>query len=228
MEALEQRLGYRFQNKALLKTALTHSSYANEAKSGGVQCNERLEFLGDSVLGMTVAHYLYQRFSALSEGEMTKLRAELVCEQSLVRVAGRLELGQYLYLGKGEEQSGGRSRPSILADAVEAVLAAVMLDGGIGEAERLVELYILPEAETVRKRARDHKTALQELAQRKINQTLVYHMTGESGPDHQKLFTVQVCLNGQPVGTGSGRSKKEAEQAAASDALRSFEENQNA
>ena len=203
MEKLEEKLGYTFQNRALLENALTHSSYANENKHTGAQSNERLEFLGDSVLGMVTADYLYRVHPDLPEGDLTRTRAALVCEGSLVEVAQQLELGTYLKLGKGEDAGGGRERPSIVADAVEAVLAAVYLDGGIGSARKIIQRFIL-DREEEKRGSRDYKTALQELVQR------------ESG---QKRFQVEVELNGAPVGAGEGRSKKEAEQMAAKAAI---------
>ena len=220
MQELEKKLGYSFKNIDYLKTALTHSSYANENRRSGAECNERLEFLGDSVLGMTVAAYLFRTCPDMTEGPMTRLRAELVCEQSLYGVAQKLELGKYLRLGHGEEQGGGRERPSILADAVEAVLAAVYLDGGQAEAEKLVKNYILEPYEAGAQSAnQDYKTMLQELVQRKSGQTLIYSLLGESGPDHDKVFRSQVLLNGEPVGVGDGRNKKESEQMAARTAI---------
>jgi len=224
MTELEQKLGHAFQNEKLLKTALTHSSFANEAKGKGEECNERLEFLGDSILGFTVAKYLYKHRPGMPEGKMTKLRAELVCEQSLVRIADKLGLGAYLFLGRGEELGGGRQRPSILADAVEALFAAVFLDSGISEAEKVV-LSLLDESLELEQGGgaiQDYKTALQELVQRKNGQNLRYHLLSATGPDHQKIFEVEVLLNDTCVGMGTGRSKKEAEQVAASAALRSL------
>ena len=218
MTALEDKLGYHFENPALLENALTHSSYANENKSRGLQSNERLEFLGDSVLGMVTADYLYRTHPDLPEGELTRTRAALVCEESLAEVAGLLDLGAYLKLGRGEESGGGRHRPSIVADAVEAVIAAVYLDGGIGSARKLISHFIL-EREKEMGANRDHKTALQELVQRESGQVLSYRLVGTSGPDHAKVFRVEVDLNGAPVGAGEGHSKKEAEQNAAKAAI---------
>ncbi len=215
MKKLEDTLGYQFKNQALLVNALTHSSYANENRGRGLQSNERLEFLGDSVLGMVVADYLFRNHPDKPEGELTRLRASLVCETSLVVVAQEWNLGQYLLLGKGEEQGGGRTRRSIQADAVEAVLAAVYLDGGITYARNLIQTYILDRVEQEKRTPSDYKTALQELVQRESGRVLSYHLIGESGPDHAKEFTVEVRLNDQGVGTGTGRSKKEAEQNAA-------------
>jgi len=223
MEELEKRLGYTFQDKNLLWTALTHSSYANENKKSGITCNERLEFLGDAILGVTVALYLYKTFPELPEGDMSRIRANLVCEAGLVPVAEQLDLGANLRLGHGEEMGGGRSRASILADAVEAVIAAVYLDGGVSAASALIDRMILSGAEQgVHPRNRDFKTELQELVQKKSGQTIVYSVLAESGPDHNKRFTVEVALNGRALGQGIGRSKKEAEQAAAEKALQAL------
>jgi len=219
MTELEQKIGYTFQDESLLQAALTHSSYANEAKQQRL-CNERLEFLGDSVLGFAVARYLYKHYPDMPEGKMTKLRAELVCEQSLVRVANKLDLGEYLHLGRGEAQGGGRQRPSILADAVEAIFAAVLLDSDITQAEQIVLALLGDSLKLERGGAvQDHKTALQELVQQKSGQVLSYHLLSATGPDHQKMFEAEVRLNDEPIGTGMGRSKKEAEQIAASVAL---------
>ena len=218
MTTLEEKLGYTFQNPALLENALTHSSCANESR-GKLQSNERLEFLGDSILGMVVADHLYRNHPDLPEGELTRTRAALVCEESLVEVAAELNLGEYLRLGKGEESGGGRKRPSIQADAVEAVLAAVYLDGGIGSARKIIQRYILCREIEGLNSSRDYKTALQELVQRESGQVLKYRLTGEEGPDHDKRFFVEVDLNGAPLGSGKGHSKKEAEQMAAKAAI---------
>ena len=221
MEELEQKLGYQFRDRALLSEALNHSSYANEHRALGEQSNERLEFLGDSVLGFVTAEFLFELHRDLPEGDLTRQRAALVCEQSLYEVAKMLDLGKYLKLGKGEDAGGGRTRPSILADATEAVFAAVYLDGGIEAASALIHRVLLDkEGEHAEELMQDYKTALQELVQRKSGQALSYRMVGESGPDHNKTFTAEVWLNGEGVGTGSGHSKKEAEQAAAHAALR--------
>ena len=217
MESLENRLGYRFRNRELLAEALNHSSYANEHR-GGLGSNERLEFLGDSVLGFVSAEYLFQGHPDLPEGDLTRMRAALVCEQSLYEVARELELGSYLKLGRGEEAGGGRERQSILADAVEAVFAAVYLDGGIEQVRALIIRVLLSRAPAAEER-KDYKTTLQEVAQRRIGQVLTYHMVSQSGPDHNKMFLFEVRLNDRAIGRGEGRSKKEAEQAAARDAL---------
>lgn len=218
MESLEKKLGYTFRDRSLLSEALNHSSYANEHRSAEVCSNERLEFLGDSVLGFVTAEFLFKTYGKLPEGDLTRIRAALVCEQSLYEVAKFLDLGQYLKLGKGEEAGGGRQRQSILADATEAVFAAVYLDGGMERVRELICRVLLSRAPAAEER-RDYKTTLQEIVQRRSGQVLTYHMVDESGPDHNKTFLFQVRLNGTPVGQGRGHSKKEAEQAAARDAL---------
>ena len=212
---LEAAIGYRFKNISLLQNALTHSSYANERWHNSLLSNERLEFLGDAILGMTVAKYLYQTFPDRPEGELTRMRADMVCEQTLAKVAARIDLGKHLLLGNGEEQGGGRTRNSILADAVESVIAACYLDGGLESAQRFIEQFILVEVPVKQLHNADYKTALQELVQQKKNQVLTYTLVGESGPDHDKKFDVEVKLNGVVVGSGSGSSKKRAEQDAA-------------
>ena len=221
MKTLEEKLGYVFQDSSLLEHALTHSSYANESR-GRCTSNERLEFLGDSVLGMVVADYLYRTYPDLPEGELTRTRAALVCEESLVEVAKELDLGRCLRLGKGEEHGGGRERPSIQADAVEAVLAAVYLDGGIGSARKIVQRYILSRSQQVNA-PRDYKTALQELVQRQPGSEISYELVSESGPDHCRVFVMEVSVNGQVAGRGEGRSKKAAEQMAAKTAIEQME-----
>ena len=216
---LETAIGYRFNNISLLQNALTHSSYANERWHNSLLSNERLEFLGDSVLGMLVAEYLFRNFPNRPEGELTRMRADMVCEQTLAKVAAKIDLGRHLLLGNGEEQGGGRNRNSILADAVESVIAASFLDGGQEAAQRFIERFILVEVPVKQLHNADYKTALQEMVQRKKNQVLTYCLVGESGPDHDKKFDVEVKLNGVVVGTGSGSSKKRAEQDAARCAL---------
>ena len=216
---LEIAIGYRFQNITLLQNALTHSSYANERWHDSLKSNERLEFLGDSVLGMVVAEYLYRNFPDRPEGELTRMRADMVCETSLAAIADKIGLGGHLLLGHGEERFGGRTRASILADAVESVIAACFLDGGMEAARGFVTKYILIEVPVKQLHNADYKTALQELVQQKKDQVLSYELIGESGPDHDKEFRVQVSLNGAPIGVGIGRSKKRAEQDAAHNAL---------
>ena len=219
---LEEAIGYRFHNISLLQNALTHSSFANERWHNSLLSNERLEFLGDSILGMLVAEYLYRNFPDRPEGELTRMRADMVCEKTLASVAARIHLGDHLMLGHGEEQGGGRSRDSILADAVESVIAACFLDGGIEAAQKFIRTFILVEVPVSQMHNTDYKTKLQELVQQKKNQVLSYTLTGESGPDHDKHFTVAVSLNGGMVGQGEGRSKKRAEQEAARDAIRNL------
>ena len=216
---LETAIGYRFNNITLLQNALTHSSYANERWHNSLMSNERLEFLGDSILGMVVAEYLYRTFPDRPEGELTRMRADMVCEKSLAAAAARIDLGRHLMLGNGEEQSGGRNRDSILADAVESVIAASFLDGGMNAAQAFIEKFVLVEVPVKKLHNADYKTALQELVQQKKNQTLSYALVGESGPDHDKRFEVEVSLNGRVIGVGSGSSKKRAEQMAAQAAL---------
>lgn len=212
---LETAIGYRFQNIQLLQNALTHSSYANERWHNSLLSNERLEFLGDSVLGMLVAEYLYRNFPNRPEGELTRMRADMVCEQTLAAAANRIGLGTHLLLGHGEEQGGGRNRNSILADAMESVIAACFLDGGMDAALKVVQQFILVEVPVTKLHNADYKTKLQELVQQKKNQVLTYRLAGQSGPDHDKKFDVEVSLNGNIVGSGSGSSKKRAEQMAA-------------
>ena len=219
IKELETAIGYRFHNISLLQNALAHSSYANERWHNSLMSNERLEFLGDSVLGMLVAEYLYRTFPDRPEGELTRMRADMVCEKTLAAVANGLGLGTHLLLGKGEEQGGGRGRESILADAVESVIAACYLDGGMDAARAFVEKFILVNVPVAKFHNRDYKTALQELVQQKKNQILAYTLVGESGPDHDKQFVVELTLNGEAIGKGIGSSKKRAEQDAARDAL---------
>lgn len=225
MHALEDKLNYHFRRPALLGEALCHSSYANEHRADLLRSNERLEFLGDSVLGFVTAEFLFAQHPDLPEGDLTRIRAALVCEQSLYEVAQKLALGRFLKLGRGEEAGGGRERTSILADATEAVIAAVYLDGGIRAASELIHRVLLDaeREEAVEERRRDYKTALQELVQRRADQVLVYRMVGEKGPDHAKTFVAEVRLNGKALGSGMGHSKKEAEQAAAKSALEAVE-----
>ena len=216
---LETAIGYRFKDITLLQNALAHSSYANERWHNSLMSNERLEFLGDSVLGMTVAEYLYRRFPDRPEGELTRMRADMVCEQTLAGVANTIGLGQHLLLGHGEEQGGGRNRASILADAVESVIAACYLDGGFEPAKAFIDRFILCHVPVKQLNNRDYKTAFQELVQRRKDQTIRYALIGEEGPDHNKQFRVAVTLNGKTVGEGVGTSKKRAEQAAAHAAM---------
>ena len=216
---LENAIGYRFKNITLLQNALAHSSYANERWHDSLKSNERLEFLGDSILGMVVAEYLYRNFPDRPEGDLTRMRADMVCERSLALIAERIDLGKHLLLGNGEEAGGGRTRDSILADAVESVIAACFLDGGMEPARNFINTFVLTDVPVRKLRNADYKTALQELVQQKKNQVLPYALVEESGPDHDKHFVVQVSLNGTVVGTGAGKSKKRAEQDAAHAAI---------
>ncbi len=220
LSAFEEMIGYEFKDKALLTRALTHSSYANENKLP--HDNERLEFLGDSVLGFVTAEYLFEEYKTRPEGVLTKLRAAVVCEKSLFKFAEKINLGDFILMGRGEEHTGGRNRPSIVSDAFEAVIAAMYLDGGID----VVRPYILSFIkEAVKREAnfKDNKSLLQEEIQKEKGNTLCYEEVGEFGPDHNKTFKFVVKLNGEIVGSGEGRTKKEAEQAAAGDALLKFE-----
>ena len=220
---LEKAIGYRFQNITLLQNALSHSSFANERWHDSLMSNERLEFLGDSILGMVVAEFLYRNYPDRPEGELTRMRADMVCETSLAKIADQIGLGQHLLLGHGEEQGGGRERASILADAVESVIAACFLDGGMEPARVFIDRFVLCNVPEQRMRNADYKTALQELIQQQKNQVLTYELTGQSGPDHDKRFAVRVLLNGTPIGSGEGTSKKRAEQDAARNALETMQ-----
>ena len=216
MSRLEEKIGYHFQHPELLQTALTHSSYANEHSC---ESYERLEFLGDSVLGFLTAEFLYEHEPAVPEGRMTRLRAELVCEQSLYTVAMRLGISGNMKLGKSAERTGERKRQSILADMVEAILAAIYLDGGMEPARIFVRRELLDRADLSEECILDHKSALQELLQKNGECSIQYRELSESGPDHDKVFTFCVEIDGVLCGEGSGRTKKEAEQAAAGKAL---------
>ncbi len=217
---LEGNIGYRFVTPSLLQQALCHSSYANEVKEPAGS-NERLEFLGDAVLQLAVSQELYRRYPDYTEGDLTRLRAGVVCEATLARWARRLDLGGFLRLGRGEDGAGGRKRASLLADAMEAVLGALYLDGGFPAASALIERELAAEMEAADRGERyaDYKTALQERLQRQPDCRLRYEVTAESGPDHAKAFRVQVSNGEELLGTGDGKSKKEAEQAAAAQAL---------
>jgi len=220
---LEQALGYRFRDQSLLENALRHSSYANENRKEHLSSNERLEFLGDSILGFVVAEYLYRTYPDHPEGDLTRMRAELVCEGSLASAAAQLHLGDYLMLGHGEEHGGGRTRASINADAVESILAATYLDGGYEPAKAMIYRMILNQTQAHMPVNTDYKTMLQELVQREKKQTLKYCLASESGPDHDKEFRVLVLLNDRVIGEGTGRSKKRAEQAAAAQGIAALE-----
>ena len=221
---LEKKLGYTFKDPSLLQSALYHSSYANELKSKGVtvQCNERLEFFGDSVLSLIVSDYLYFRYVANQEGDMTKIRAAVVCERALAKYAAKIGLGNYLYLGHGEDINHGRERASITSDAFEAVLAAMYIDSGSLDTVRNFLLpYVKEEIESIREKSSfmDYKTALQQIVQQVEGEILEYVLVGESGPDHCKTFDMEARLNSNVIGRGSAHSKREAEQLAAKEAL---------
>ena len=221
---LEKKLGYTFKDPALLQSALYHSSYANELKSKGVtvQCNERLEFFGDSVLSLIVSDYLYFRYVANQEGDMTKIRAAVVCERALAKYAAKIGLGNYLYLGHGEDINHGRERASITSDAFEAVLAAMYIDSGSLDTVRNFLLpFVKEEIESIREKSSfmDYKTALQQIVQQVEGEILEYVLVGESGPDHCKTFDMEARLNSNVIGRGSAHSKREAEQLAAKEAL---------
>ena len=222
MSELEERLGYRFRDPKLLELALTHSSRSNELGRGHLGCNERLEFLGDAILGFLVAEALFRAFPDKPEGEITRLRAELVCESSLVDSSAPLGLGEALRLSRGEAMGGGHQRPSMIADSFEAVLAAIYIDGGEAEARAFLDRTILPKLSRAEAAKHDYKTLLQEAVQRLGLSAPTYRMAGESGPDHHKRFTAQVMYGGSVAGEGSGNSKKEAEQAAAQAAFQRF------
>lgn len=215
-ETLERKIGYTFKNKELLRLALTHSSYNSEKSH--LHNYERLEFLGDSILGFAAAEYFYHKLSDRPEGELTKIRANAVCEKSLASFAADMGLGEFLLMSRGEDLQGGRNRPSILADAVEAIIAAVYLDGGM-EAAKKFALIPISSAATDIAAVTDYKTMLQEIIQKNPDEQLRYILAAESGPDHMKSFTVEVYLNSNLIGTGVGHSKKKAEQAAAREAL---------
>ena len=222
LKQLQEKLSYRFQKPELLQHAVIHSSYANEHHMKREDNNERLEFLGDAILGMTVAKFLYQTFPDRPEGELTRMRADMVCERALAEVANRLSLGQHLLLGHGEERFGGRGRDSILADAVESVIAATYVDGGMEAAVAFIRKFILCNVPSQRLRNADYKTALQELVQQKKNQVLSYALVGESGPDHDKKFTVGIYVGDSLKGTGTGHSKQEAQTAAAREGVKKY------
>lgn len=219
MTELENAIGYSFQNPELLTEALTHSSFAHEQHKN-MKYNERLEFLGDAVLSIVVSDYIYQHCPELPEGELTKLRASLVCEKSLFDFAKVINLGDYLRLSNGERRNGGAKRPSIVSDAFEALIAAIYLDGGMEPARQHILRFVIPEIEQHKNHSfKDYKTALQEIIQKNPGEKLEYKLVGSSGPDHNKHFKVEVCLNSNVIGRGGGRSKKEAEQQAAREAL---------
>lgn len=218
MKKLEEKIEYTFKDKCLITQALTHSSYANE-KQGGIKCNERLEFLGDAVISIVSAQYLYEAFPDMPEGDLSKLRSSLVCTRSLSDFARQIDLGSYMLLGKGELNTGGRDRDSILEDAFEALTAAIYLDGGMECAKKHVLRFLTEAVNTHHINFKDYKTTLQEVIQKNPDQSITYVVSGESGPDHNKRFEVEVHLNSNVIGKGVGKSKKQAEQEAAKEAL---------
>ncbi len=217
LEKIQQKLGYKWKNRGLLRNALVHSSFTYESRVEGECNNERLEFLGDAVLQLVISEYLFRAFPERTEGELSKMRSMTVCEHSLARVARQLNLGRYILLGKGEEKSGGRERNSLLADAFEALVGSVYLDGGLGEAKSFVldHLAGIIDEVVTGQTIRDYKTELQELLQRESPEPILYRIVKEEGPDHDKVFTAEVIYRGRKLGTGRGKSKKEAEQQAA-------------
>ena len=218
LKELEKRIGYRFQNDYFLKHAMTHSSYVNERHMKKLDCNERLEFLGDAVLELVSSEYLFFENKTMPGGELTKMRASMVCEKALAFCAGEMELGEYLFLGKGEEATGGRKRDSITSDALEALIGAIYLDGGFANAKEFILEHILNDLEGKRL-FYDSKTILQEMVQGNLEKGVSYHLLGEEGPDHNKTFKIEVLIGDKHYGTGTGRTKKAAEQEAAYQAI---------
>ena len=223
---LEQQIGYKFQNVTLLRNALIHSSYANESgsKQPALDCNERMEFLGDTVLSLVVSTYLFRNFPGLPEGNLSKLRSFTVCEKALAEFAAEINLGSYLLLGKGEDNNNGRQRPSITSDAFEALIAAIYLDGGLENAKSFILRFAIPHIERLLSEqiTEDYKTALQQIVQQEHGEKLEYILVSEEGPPHQRIFTMEARLNSNVIGKGVGSSKREAEQRAAQEALTLF------
>lgn len=226
LKEFQEIIGYKFSNEEYLKVALTHSSFAHENKDKNTKFNERLEFLGDSVLGLIVSKYIFENYPELPEGKLTKMRAAVVCEKALYECAVNIDLGKYIILGKGEEHTGGRTRPSILSDAYEALIAAIYLDSNLDVVREWVlgQLYEAVNAAAKGKISKDFKTEFQEEAQKRGDVNISYRVVGESGPDHRKSFVVNAYLNGKLMGEGEGTSKKKAEQNAAKNALQAIRE----
>lgn len=214
LKELEERIAYEFKNKNLFTQALTHSSYANEHRLDHSRCNERLEFLGDAVLEIVTSEFLYRKYETLPEGDLTKIRASIVCEPTLAYCAGDIELGQYLYLGKGEDATGGRNRNSVVSDAMEALIGAIYLDGGFANAKEFILRFIMNDIEH-KQLFFDSKTILQEIVQSQTDQPLAYELLREEGPDHNKLFESRALIGEEEIGRGTGRTKKAAEAVAA-------------
>ncbi len=222
-EELEKAIGYSFRDRSYLKQALIHKSYTNESgsKHPNIDCNERLEFLGDSVLSLVVSSYLYEKYPQLPEGDLSRIRSCTVSEEPLAGFALQIELGEYLKLGKGEKKSNGRSKPSITSSAFEALIAAIYLDGGLDPARSFILRFAISHIETI-EHIIDSKTALQQVVQQDSDAVLEYILISEEGPAHCRSFTMEARLNGNVIGKGKGRSKREAEQSAAKEALRLF------
>jgi len=218
-DELQTRLGYTFKRHALLRHAITHASFTHEQGLDSSESNERLEFLGDAVLELCISDFLYHRYSNMSEGDLTKRRASLVCETSLAGIARSLKIGSFLLLGQGEAREGGREKESILSDALESILGAVFLDGGMEEVRHVILRLFEPIADKATRQVKDHKSTLQEILQKQSQETAIYTITHEEGPPHQKIFTAQASHQGKILGSGTGGSKKIAEQAAAKMAL---------
>ena len=225
-EEFQERIGYRFQNRNLLRQALTHSSYSNERRMSKSANNERLEFLGDAVLELVTSEFLFETYPDYPEGELTRLRASMVCEQTLAFCTRELQLGNYLMLGKGEDMTGGRERKSVLSDALEAVIGAVYLDGGFASAKEFVHRFVLNDIEH-KQLFYDSKTILQEVVQANFGEGLSYCLLAEEGPDHDKKFIVEARIDEEPWGTGCGRTKKSAEQEAAYETLLMLKKRKN-
>ncbi|MBD5452016.1 MAG: ribonuclease III [Lachnospiraceae bacterium] len=223
LKELQDKIGYQFQNEGLLKQALTHSSFANEQKINKLSDYERLEFLGDAVLEMVSSEFLFHENPEMPEGQLTRLRASMVCEPALAYCARDIDLGSYILLGKGEEATGGRKRDSLTSDVMEAVIGAIFIDGGIEEAKKYIYRFVLSDLEN-KILFMDSKTLLQEEIQKKNTAQLHYELVDETGPDHDKEFRVKACLDGKEIGTGVGRTKKAAEQQAAYEALMMLKE----
>ena len=219
LEELEKKIGYRFRDFSHLEHAMRHSSFCNEQKMNRLHNNERLEFLGDAVLELVTSEFLYANYPTMPEGEATRKRASMVCEQSLALCAKEIDLGNYLYLGKGEELTGGRERASVTSDALEALIGAIYLDGGFTNAKEFVEKFVLNGIEE-KQLFFDSKTIFQEMMQSITTEPIHYEMVGEEGPDHCKTFTIELFVGDRSAGCGTGKSKKAAEQAAAYDAIK--------
>lgn len=223
LKEFQKKIGYQFQQEGLLRQALTHSSYANEHRMKKLSDNERLEFLGDAVLEIVTSDFLYHEHTDVPEGELTRVRASIVCEQTLAFCTRALNLGDYLFLGKGEDQTGGRKRKSILSDAFEAIIGAIYLDGGFANAKEFIHRFVLNNVEHMQL-FYDSKTILQEMVQGGQEKGIVYQLVGEEGPDHNKSFRVEVVIGGEAFGCGIGRTKKAAEQEAAYQAILKLKE----